>query len=75
MEEKQKSTGATIWILVPVYNVEKVLDKCIRSIQQQTYTNWKLVLVDDGSTDRNGLLCDEYTKEDFRIRVQRRIPA
>lgn len=59
----------TIWILVPVYNVEKVLDKCIRSIQQQTYTNWKLVLVDDGSTDRSGRMCDEYAKKDSRICV------
>ena len=46
MEKDQKSTGATIWILVPVYNVEKVLDKCVRSIQRQTYTNWKMVLVE-----------------------------
>ena len=59
----------TIWILVPVYNVEKVLGKCIRSIQQQTYTNWKLVLVDDGSTDRSGRMCDEYAKKDSRISV------
>ena len=59
----------TIWILVPVYNVEKVLGKCVRSIQQQTYTNWRMVLVDDGSTDHSGELCDEYAKNDPRIRV------
>ena len=59
----------TIWILVPVYNVEKVLGKCIRSIQRQTYTNWKMVLVDDGSTDRSGRMCDEYAKADSRICV------
>lgn len=59
----------TIWILIPVYNVEKVLDKCIRSIQRQTYTNWKAVLVDDGSTDRSGVLCDEYAAKDPRIMV------
>lgn len=58
-----------IWILVPVYNVEKVLDKCIHSIQRQTYTNWKAVLVDDGSTDQSGLMCDEYAKKDSRITV------
>lgn len=57
----------TIWILVPVYNVEKVLDKCIRSVQRQTYTNWKMVLVDDGSTDRSGSLCDEYAAKDPRV--------
>ena len=59
----------TIWILVPVYNVEKVLGKCIRSVQRQTYSNWKMVLVDDGSTDRSGKMCDEYAKKDSRIRV------
>ena len=59
----------TIWILVPVYNVEKVLGKCIRSIQRQTYTNWKMVLVDDGSKDRSGKLCDEYASNDSRIMV------
>lgn len=58
-----------IWILVPVYNVEKVLDKCIHSIQRQTYTSWKAVLVDDGSTDQSGLMCDEYAKKDSRITV------
>ena len=57
------------WILVPVYNVEKVLDKCIHSIQRQTYTSWKAVLVDDGSTDQSGLMCDEYAKKDSRITV------
>lgn len=64
MEESE-----TIWILVPVFNVEKVLRKCIRSIQQQTFTNWKMVLVDDGSTDSSGRICDEYAKSDSRIRV------
>lgn len=58
-----------IWILVPVYNVEKVLGKCIRSIWRQTFTNWKMILVDDGSTDRSGQMCDEYAKKDPRIRV------
>lgn len=59
----------TIWILIPVYNVEKVLDKCIRSIWRQTFINWKMVLVDDGSTDRSGQMCDEYAQKDSRIRV------
>lgn len=56
-----------IWILVPVYNVEKVLGKCIRSIQRQTFSNWKMVLVDDDSTDSSGRMCDEYARSDNRI--------
>lgn len=58
-----------IWILVPVYNVEKVLGKCIQSILRQTYTNWKLVLVDDGSTDHSGQICDDFAQKDSRITV------
>lgn len=58
-----------IWILVPVYNVEKVLDKCIHSIQRQTYTNWRAVLVDDGSADQSGHICDAYAEKDSRITV------
>lgn len=59
----------TIWIVVPVYNVEKLLPKCIRSIQRQTYTDWKLVLVDDGSSDNSGRVCDKYAAKDHRISV------
>lgn len=58
-----------IWILVPVYNVESVLGKCIRSIQRQTYTNWQAILVDDGSTDQSGIMCDEYARSDSRFTV------
>ena len=58
-----------LWVIIPVYNVEKVLSKCIRSIQKQTYTNWKMVLVDDGSTDRSGAICDKFAKSDERIVV------
>ena len=59
----------TIWIIVPVYNVEKQLKKCIKSVRKQTYTNWKLVLVDDGSTDSSGKLCDQFASGDDRISV------
>ena len=58
-----------IWVLVPVYNVEKLLPKCINSIIRQTYTNWRMILVDDGSTDRSGAICDEYASHDSRITV------
>ena len=62
-------TMDTIWIIVPVYNVEKYLGKCVKSVQRQTYKNWKMVLVDDGSTDNSGKLCDDFAVRDDRIKV------
>ena len=59
----------TVWIIVPVYNAEKTLKKCVRSIQKQTYKNWKLVLVDDGSKDKSGEMCDKFAQKDDRIIV------
>lgn len=58
-----------ITIIVPVYNVEIYLPHCINSILAQTFTDWELLLVDDGSPDRSGEICDEYAKTDKRIRV------
>ena len=58
-----------ISIIIPVYNVEKYLDKCVKSILQQTYINLEVILVDDGSTDNSGVLCDSLAKDDNRIRV------
>ena len=48
----------TISIIVPVYNVQAYLDKCVKSIVNQTYQNLEIILVDDGSTDSSGALCD-----------------
>ena len=56
-------------IVVPIYNVEQFLDDCVRSILEQTYKEFELILVDDGSTDSSGQMCDQYEKEDCRIRV------
>lgn len=56
-------------IIVPVYNTEKYLSRCIQSVLAQTYTNWELLLIDDGSTDSSGAICDKYAAEDKRIRV------
>lgn len=54
-------------IVVPVYNVEKYLDKCINSILSQDYKDFELILVDDGSTDKSGKMCDEWAEKDSRI--------
>lgn len=58
-----------ISIIVPIYNVEKYLNKCIDSIISQTYKNIEIILVDDGSPDNCGKICDEYAKKDNRIKV------
>ena len=58
-----------ISIIIPVYNAEKYLNQCIDSIITQTYSDWELILVDDGSTDSSGIICDEYAKNDNRIKV------
>lgn len=56
-------------IIVPVYNSEKYLDKCITSILAQTYKNVELILINDGSSDNSGHLCDVYAKMDHRVKV------
>ena len=58
-----------ISIIVPVYNVEKYLENCIESILNQTFKDFELILVDDGSTDNSGKICDIYEKKDSRIKV------
>lgn len=58
-----------ISIVVPIFNMEKYLKKCIESIINQTYTNLEIILVNDGSTDKSANICDEYKKIDKRIKV------
>lgn len=58
-----------ISIIVPVYNTEKYLDQCIQSVLAQTYKNWEMLLINDGSTDSSGTICDKYAAKDPRIQV------
>lgn len=58
-----------ISIIVPSYNVEQFIDKCIESITRQTYSELEIILVDDGATDGTGAKCDEWAKEDSRVKV------
>lgn len=58
-----------ITVIVPIYNVAEYLPRCLDSIVRQTYENLEIILVDDGSTDDSGTICDEYSKNDRRIRV------
>ena len=60
---------AKISVIVPVYKVEETIGKCIESILNQTYPDFELILIDDGSPDRSGVICDEYSKKDGRIKV------
>ncbi len=58
-----------ISVIIPVYNVAKVLERCVESVRNQIYPNLEIILVDDGSTDMSGAFCDVYTKKDRRIKV------
>lgn len=58
-----------ISVVVPVYKAEKFLHSCVESILAQTFENFELLLVDDGSPDNSGKICDEYAKNDGRVQV------
>lgn len=66
---KNMYTKELVDIIVPVYNVEKYITDCVQSILAQTYTNFELLLVDDGSPDISGNICDEFALADARVRV------
>ena len=69
MQASDKSPSPVVSIIVPIYNVEKYLPKCIESILAQTFRDFELILVDDGSPDRCPAICDEYAAKDSRIVV------
>ena len=58
-----------ISIIVPVYNSQKTIQRCCDSLLNQTYKNIEIILIDDGSTDASGKICDEFAKKDSRARV------
>ena len=58
-----------ISVIIPVYNVENYLEECLNSLQNQTYTNIEVILVNDGSTDKSKLICERYCKEDSRFQL------
>ena len=64
MEKKVK-----VSIIVPVYNVENYIIDCVKSLITQTYCNIQIILVDDGSTDKSGSICDEFAQKDKRIEI------
>lgn len=62
MKEGNESM-AEISVIVPIYKVEKYIDQCIQSILEQTFSDYEVILVDDGSPDNCGIICDEYAKK------------
>ncbi len=69
MEDKGKmgNYSELISIIIPIYNSQNDLEACVNSVLSQTYSNFEVILVDDGSTDKSGHICDEYSKKDSRI--------
>ena len=69
MAKASDSTSPKVSIIVPVYKVEQYLRRCLDSIIAQTFTDWECILIDDGSPDKSGAICDEYAECDGRFRV------
>lgn len=67
--EGESNTPLIVSVIVPVYNVAPYLTECIESIINQTYEHLEIILVDDGSTDGSGAICDDYARQDPRIKV------
>lgn len=63
------SSKTLVSIIIPVYNVEQYIARCLDSVVSQTHKSIEILIIDDGSTDNSGIICDEYTKKDKRIRV------
>ena len=70
-----KNMNYLVSVIVPIYKVEKDLSDCVLSICNQTYRNLEIILVDDGSPDKCGQMCDEFARNDVRIKVIHKILA
>ena len=68
-EKNGAADGPLVSVVIPVYNVEKYLRECVDSVINQTYRHIEIILIDDGSTDSGGDICDEYMSTDSRIRL------
>lgn len=62
-----------ISVVVPVYNVERYIERCIKSLQNQTYKNMEIILVEDGTPDKSGEICDKFANDDNRIKVVHKV--
>ena len=60
-----------ISIIIPVYNVENYVERCLESVLNQTYTNLEIIIIDDGSTDKSSKICEKYKKKDKRIKLSK----
>lgn len=69
MKEQALTANPLISIIVPIFNMEPYLPQCIDSLLEQSYSNFEIILVDDGSTDASPAICDQYAQKDARIRV------
>lgn len=58
-----------ISVIIPIYNLEQYIERCVRSVMAQSYTNLQIILVDDGSSDGSGAVCDALAQKDSRIKV------
>ena len=72
-EKKIIEDNVFISVIVPVYNAEKYLDRCLQSILAQTYTYYEIILINDGSTDTSEDICEKYVRKDKRIRIIQKI--
>lgn len=59
----------TVTVIIPAYNAGKYIEQCLKSVYEQTFKNWECIVVDDGSTDNTGAICDEYANKDSRFRI------